>query len=152
MSKGIRIAEAMVGHINASPGFDGVEAIVDRQLDISTEIEKRLGLALGKSKGKGAVITVFYSGFENPDASGSNAPNVIRNYLVSIYAAPTMSTGNTPADLLMENTAIVLHAWEAAEFEDISQIHVTGGEARPDDDYLIYDLTVKIHSRLKPQN
>lgn len=148
MSKAITIATAMTAHLNAVPALAGVEAIVDRQLEIATEIEKRVFLTMGKAKGKGAMITVFYSGFENPTASAANAPVVTRNYLVSIYAAPVMSTGNTPADDLMESAAAALHLWEPAEANGIAEIHVSGGEARPDDDYLIYDLTVKIKSRL----
>lgn len=148
MSKANDIAAAMAVKLNAATALGGVEALVDRQLDITTEISKRLNLARGKSAGKGAMITIFYLGFDNADNSGAQTPTITRNYLVSIYAAPVMATGNTPADDLLETAASVLHLWEPAESAGISEIHVASGVARADADFLIYDLTVKAISRL----
>lgn len=148
MSKANDIAEAMAAQLNAAAGLAGVEALVDRQLDIATEIAKRLQLARGKSAGKGAMITIFYLGFDNSDNSGAQAPTITRNYLVSIYAAPVMATGNAPADDLLETAARELHLWEPAESAGMAEIQVDSGVARADADFLIYDLTVKVISRL----
>lgn len=148
MSKALDIATAMAAHLNAVATLAGVEAIVDRQLDIATEVQKRVFLTRGKSGGKGAMITVFYLGFDNPDASGAAAATVTRNYLVTVYAAPVMATGNVPADDLLESAAAALHLWEPSEAHGIAEIHVVSGVARADTDFLIYDLTAKITSRL----
>jgi hypothetical protein len=148
MSKASDIATAMAAQLNAAAALDGVEAIVDRQLDIATEIQKRLSLSRGKSAGKGAMITIFYLGFENPDSSAAGTPNVSRNYLVSVYASPVLNTGNTPADDLLESAAGVLHRWEPLEASGIAEISVVSGVARADAEFLIYDLTVKVFSRL----
>ena len=148
MSKALDIAEAMAAHLNATAGFDGVPALVDRQLDIGTEIAKRMGLAISSSKGRGGVMTVFYTGFTNPDAGISAAPTVSRSYLVSIYGADVLKSGHTPADDIMELAAHALHQWEPADQFGIAEIHVLNGQARPDADYLIYDLEVRILSRL----
>jgi hypothetical protein len=149
MSIGITIAEAMVERLASSGGFRGVTVLVDQQLDIDTEIEKALGMAAGKAKGAGAFVSVFYEGFANPDSSGANNPVIIRSYQVSIYAAPILSSSNQPADSLMETAATVLHSWEPGELGGISEITVKSGLARPDNNYLIYDLSVEVSSRLK---
>lgn len=148
MSKAHDIATAMAAQLNASADLEGVEAIVDRQLDITTEVNKRVFMARGKSGGKGAMITIFYLGFENPDPSGAAAPTVTRNYLVSVYGAPVLATGNTPADDLLETTATVLHLWEPEEAAGMAEIHIASGVARADAEFLIYDLTVRVISRL----
>jgi len=148
MSKAYDIANGMVAHLSAATGFDGIAILVDRQLDIASEIEKRIALNRGSAKGKGAMITVFYNGFQNPDAYGAPVPKVTRTYQVSVYAAPIIAAGHTPADDLVELAAITLHHWEPAETYGISEIHVFNGTARPDDDYLIYDLEVRVQSRL----
>lgn len=149
MSNAIEIANAMAAQLNAADGLSGViEALVDRQLDIVTEIEKRVLMAAGKAKGKGAVITIFYQGFQNPDASGATYPKVTRNYLCSLYAAQVLGTGNTPADDLLELAARALHNWDTDGDDSIDEIHVLSGLARPDDDFLIYDIEVKVMSRL----
>jgi hypothetical protein len=148
MSIGITIAKAIVERLANSGGFRGVAVVVDQQLDIDTEIEKNLGLAKGRAKGSGAFVSVFYQGFTNPDNSGANNPDVVRNYQVTIYAAPILSSLNKPADSLMEDAATVLHSWETAEALGISEITVKSGLARPDNNYLIYDLDVEVLSRL----
>lgn len=148
MSKALDIADGMAAHLNAEAGFDGVQALVDRQLDIAAEIAKRVGMMASKATGRGAVMTIFYTGFANPDASASPAPKISRNYLVSIYGAPVLGSGHTPADDLMELAAATLHHWEPAEQYGIAEIHVLNGQARPDGEYLIYDLEVRIASRL----
>jgi hypothetical protein len=148
MSKAYEIAAGMAAHLNAVAALDGVESIVDRQLDIATEIQKRVFLMAAKGRGKGAMISIFYTGFQNPDASAAATPNITRTYLVSIYGAPTLKSGHTPADDLVETVALHLHRWEPAEAHGIAEIHVLNGEARPDSDYLIYDVEVRVTGRL----
>jgi hypothetical protein len=48
----------------------------------------------------------------------------------------------------MEDAAKVLHSWEPSDLVGISEISVKSGLARPDDNYLIYDLEVEVMSRL----
>lgn len=148
MSKAYVIGEGMVTWLEAGPALDSVNILVDRQLDLATEIEKALGMNRGQSKGKGAFISIFYNGFENPDASAAAVPSVRRTYQVSIYAAPVIKAGFLPADDLVEAVALRLHQWEPAEDYGISEIHVVSGTARPDDEFLIYDLEVRVQSRL----
>lgn len=142
------IASGMAERINSTPLFDGVEAIVDRQLDIETEVAKRVGLSRSAATGKGACITIFYSGFTNPDASAAIYSKIVRTYLVSVYGVQVRKTGHMPVDRLMEEAGRTLHNWEPAEQYGIAEIHVLNGLSRPDSDYLIYDLEVRVLGRI----
>lgn len=147
MSKAIDIAEVIVARLNNQASYRfpehaavmaNVKAIVDRQLDIETEIDRAVKFA----KGKGAIVTLFYQGFRNLDDSGAAYARILRRYTLSVYALPILRRNDSPADDIIEACAYHLHHWDGTA--DIEEINIKSGDARPDPDYLVYDTDVEV--------
>lgn len=144
MSKAIEIAEAMVKRLNAQIALREVTAMVDRQKDMASELQKRV-LQAG-----GIVVSVLYEGFSNPNGSATGNASVTRRYTVSVYAKPILLDAySSPADTIVERVARALHNWDIAENSaDAAEILVTDCDLTPDRTFLVYDLDVICLSRL----
>lgn len=144
MSLALTIADAMAARLNALASLPGAMALVDRQKDVRSEVAARL------LKSAGAAAVILYEGFSNPDANGSGLPRVTRRYTLTLYARPIIrDSAEIPADDIIEIIARALHNWEPAESAaGFFEIHVSGGDLRPDQKYLIYDLDIEVLSRL----
>ena len=135
----------MALHLSALATLPGVPVFVDRQKDV-------LNMVAGKvaKGGAGACVTLLYEGFINPDASASNLPNVIQRYTATVYSRPVLQkVTDMPADDIVEAVRLGLHQWDPAEIvPGFVEIHVLGGDLRGDPRYLIYDLDIKVITRL----
>lgn len=118
--------------------METVPVIVDRQADIETEIDRAVKFA----KGAGAIVTIFYAGFRNADATGAGYARILRRYVVSVYAVPILRRKESPADDVIEACAYHLHHWDGTDL--IDEINILTGDARPDPEYLVYDLDVEV--------
>lgn len=144
MSKALTIADALAARLNGLSALSGVETFVDRQKDVAVEVAKRVG------KATGGCVTILFEGFTNSDPRQSGLPSVTRRYTATVYSRPVLLTaGELPADDIVEGISTALHDWDPDEtVAGILQIHVTGGDFRPDFKYLIYDVTIEVKCRL----
>lgn len=144
MSKSLTIANAMAARLNAVAALSSVRAVVWKKKDLESELATITG------KSTSALIVILYTGFENPDSSGSANPVLKRRYTISIFANPTTRLATAAAaDDICEIVARTLHNWEPDEITtDTAEISVTSCDLRPDDQYLIYDMEIECLSRL----
>lgn len=144
MSKALDIAGRMASRLAAVSQLAGVPCLVERQKNLAAQIASSIG------KASACCIVILYDGFSNSDHSASGRPTVTRRYTVSVFSTPVLagSTGKL-ADDVLELAANCLHNWEPVEATDFfSEIHVAGGDFRPDKSFLIYDLDVEVTSKL----
>jgi hypothetical protein len=91
---------------------------------------------------------LFYDGFSQAAGHAAPYPAVERNFTLRILSRPVLQPGKPTADSLLEACAISLHHWEPNEASGISEITVPRGTLIDDDEFLIYDLTLTVKSRL----
>jgi hypothetical protein len=144
MSTGIQIAQAMADRLNALATLPDVHAIVWKQKDITSELQRRTG------KTGGALIVILYAGFINPDTVAGVHLSVTRRYTVSVFSQPVLrGAASTTADDIVEIVARSLHNWEPDEATTgTAEIRVASCDIRPDNQYLIYDLEIETTTRL----
>jgi len=142
MSKALTIADAIAARLDSLQLLAGQKVLVWKQKDIAGEVKARV------ERGIGTALMLFYEGFEQEGAANGVYPSVLRNYTLRVLSRPVLQPGKPTADALLESAALSLHQWEPAENTGISEIIAPRAALVDDDEFLIYDLTLTVKSKL----
>lgn len=112
----------------------GVTVIVDRQKEISSEVNKSVG------KTSGACVVILFTGYDRERATGEKKAN----YSVMIYTRPVLTAGGKLADDIIERIDTALNYWQPASasggghtFYDLDG---DGANLIPDRNFLVYEM------------
>ena len=114
--------------------LSGVSVIVDRQKNITSEVNKAVG------KSSGACVTILFTGYERERGTGEKKAN----YSLMIYSRPVLTAGGKLADDIIERIDTALNYWQPASasggghtFYDLDS---DGANLIPDRNYLVYEM------------
>lgn len=105
MSKIIDTAEALKAHLETIIAQDELFIVVDKQKDISAEVQKNL------AKVKGGAASIEYVSMINTAGVGDDL-NMKASYVISLVTKPILRTGNTPTADLLERIVRAVNGWQ----------------------------------------
>lgn len=142
MSPFMTRAEEIATRFRGLAALDGVDVIVDRQKDITTEVAK------GVAKAKGVMVAVLWAGGK---AVGGNPLVLDALYEIRIYAKPVIRGEETPADELVAAMIPAIHKWNAAGAHNFQDFKVSGDlDLIPDKSLVFYYFPVTGRVMLDP--
>jgi hypothetical protein len=121
--------------------LEGVGVIVDRQKDLSSEVDKFLNNA------KGAMVAILWTGGKLVDGS----PLVMdASFEVHIFGRPVIRGSETPADEMVAAILPALHDWQADTAGHCDWDFKVSGDLRiaPDKNFICYFFPVTGRVRL----
>jgi hypothetical protein len=135
-------ADLLATHLRTIAGLDGIVIVVDRQKDIVSDLRK----IIAKQTGNLALIT--WTGAPNEDKT-ADGPTFRASYTVTLFSAPLIRAGETPADDIVELIAASLHDYRpTGNFHDrivVDGITPVTVEELP---HLIYRIDISTPSQL----
>ena len=102
MSEFYTKADAIAAKLMTSTMLSGIRMVVDRQLDIASELQKAIG------RQTGSLIIIGWAGSKNVDES-ADGPRFVSSFTVTYCAKPVIRKDDEPADNIVEEIAKVLH-------------------------------------------
>lgn len=141
MSPFMERAEEIQARFASLAALEGVDVLVDRQKDITSEVAKSV------AKAKGAMVAVLWAGGKPVDGD----PLVMDAlYEVRIYAKPVIRGEETPADEMAAAMIPAIHDWQADATAHCDwDFRVTGDlDLIPDKNFLFYFFPVTGRVRL----
>ena len=116
----------------------GVTVIVDRQKDISSEVNKAVG------KSSGACVTILFTGHDRQPKSDER----VANYVLTIYSRPVMLAGAKAADDIIDRIDAALNYWQPASasggHHSFYDLDGDGSNLIPDRNFLVYEMNFKL--------
>ena len=132
----------MATHLRTVSGLNGIVIVVDRQKDIVSDLRK----IIAKQTGNLALIT--WTGAPNEDKS-ADGPHFRASYTVTLFSAPVIRAGETPADDIIELIAASLHDYRpTGNFHDRLVVDGITPVTTVDMPHLIYRIDISTPSQL----
>lgn len=144
MSKFYDRADSIKSRIESLPALNGVGVLVYRQKDLQTEIDLSLARV-------GSVIIIRWEGGENADPEDDSNLQILSNYNIQVASKTTIAKSQVFMDDLNEEVMRILHGWNPTPALGCGyEANISGTTLVPDDDYLIFQIDVRIPINFEP--
>jgi hypothetical protein len=146
MSHALDIADLIAARLAAAPAtgelavtqdITGCPILVDRQKNLLSDIQKAVG------KTGGTAIVILWQGFTSVD-DNAGTPRLLLRYTISVWSKPILTSGDLPADDIMETILRRLWQWLPESGHAFGEMKLKSGGLVPDSRFLIYDCEVSV--------